>query len=443
VPSESDVNDSVFVGRRPLFDAERRTVAYELFTRDGLDDDQPFDTRERAARRLVSVATHRVGIDELVGGHEVWVAVTDGFLRDGHHASLPAKRTVLELLPESWANESSADDIDWARRAGYRAAWDARCTGRLSDERSTPHVPTNPAEIFDRAKELGVLKMVDAVIVDPHGWSEALCMAFVRHAEFLSIQTLGVVGGASVTPLSSFHLRSGRHPVESVVGPLAEQTGTTEGHVPIERGDRLAAMQLIAELERPNASFEDVEKIIVRDPSLSLRILALANSGLFSLPKRIASVHSALLMLGLRNVRQMALMVALTSVANVPREATIVALVRARQCELLADSFANKAIQPEVGFTVGLLSLVSVFAGLSTADALAKLPVTNEIRDAVLAHQGVAGQVLRGALASERGEIGEFLRSGVAETFTTELLASTYLNALSWAERMKAGVAGA
>ena len=86
--------------------------------------------------------------------------------------------------------------------------------------------------------------------------------------------------------------------------------------------DRLAAMQLLAELERPNSSFEDVERVISRDPSLVMRMLSLVNSGMFSLPKRIDTTRSALVMLGLRNVRQLALAVTLNSVTSVPAELT-------------------------------------------------------------------------------------------------------------------------
>ena len=76
----------------------------------------------------------------------------------------------------------------------------------------------------------------------------------------------------------------------------------------------------------------DVERVLTREPFLVLRMLSIVNSGVFRLPKRIDTTRSALVMLGLRNLRQLALAVTMNSVTSrVPAGLRLTALIRARQ----------------------------------------------------------------------------------------------------------------
>lgn len=52
------------------------------------------------------------------------------------------------------------------------------------------------------------------------------------------------------------------------------------------------------ELESPHASSQSVAGIIARDPALSAKILKVANSGFYGLPRTIADLHQAITLLG-------------------------------------------------------------------------------------------------------------------------------------------------
>jgi HD-like signal output (HDOD) protein len=53
----------------------------------------------------------------------------------------------------------------------------------------------------------------------------------------------------------------------------------------------------------PSASIEELEWIVVRDLSLTARVLRVANSAVYGFPRRIESVHEAIVMLGTRKVK--------------------------------------------------------------------------------------------------------------------------------------------
>lgn len=67
------------------------------------------------------------------------------------------------------------------------------------------------------------------------------------------------------------------------------------------------ALRLIAMSEDVRFSAQDLAETIRTDQALTLKILRLANSPLFGMPRRITSLREAIVLLGFREVRSMAL----------------------------------------------------------------------------------------------------------------------------------------
>ena len=67
------------------------------------------------------------------------------------------------------------------------------------------------------------------------------------------------------------------------------------------------AHSLIATLSDEDASVDEVADLIARDPALSAKLLRLANSAQFGLPRGISSIEDAMAMVGMNKVRTLAL----------------------------------------------------------------------------------------------------------------------------------------
>lgn len=65
--------------------------------------------------------------------------------------------------------------------------------------------------------------------------------------------------------------------------------------------------QLSRAVEDPNASLREVGDIVRQDPSLTSRLLRLANSALYSFPRPVDSIEEALQLIGLREMRDLTL----------------------------------------------------------------------------------------------------------------------------------------
>jgi hypothetical protein len=67
--------------------------------------------------------------------------------------------------------------------------------------------------------------------------------------------------------------------------------------------NRLSMMQLLAQLNKPDARIEDLERTISQDLSLSYKLLSYINSAMLSLNRKVDSIRHATLLVGLEKMR--------------------------------------------------------------------------------------------------------------------------------------------
>lgn len=64
--------------------------------------------------------------------------------------------------------------------------------------------------------------------------------------------------------------------------------------------------------EDPEATVESVSRVITQDENFTARVLRLANSAYYALPRRVSSVTEAVLLLGFKTIRSLVLTISLT-----------------------------------------------------------------------------------------------------------------------------------
>ncbi|AMW32064.1 HDIG domain-containing protein [Fervidobacterium changbaicum] len=71
----------------------------------------------------------------------------------------------------------------------------------------------------------------------------------------------------------------------------------------------IVVQQIISTASNPNASAKDLEKVIAMDVGLSTKILRLVNSAYYGLPRKITKLSEAIVIVGFKTVRNLALSV--------------------------------------------------------------------------------------------------------------------------------------
>ncbi len=137
-----------------------------------------------------------------------------------------------------------------------------------------------------------------------------------------------------------------------------------------DAGDLAALPQVVMRVieisNDPGASAADLERVIATDPALAAKILTLANSAYFGMPRRLSSLREAVVFLGFKSVRTLALSV--TSFALFMGKSDADALIRrsvwrhsldtaqcARTLTTLLPPSVHESFGAEEAFTAGLL----------------------------------------------------------------------------------------
>jgi c-di-GMP phosphodiesterase len=195
--------------------------------------------------------------------------------------------------------------------------------------------------------------------------------------------------------------------------------------VPIEH---LSTLVAFAQLRSRSATIEELEEVINSDVGLSVKLLRYINSAYFGMRHKIASIRQAVMMLGTSGVSRWAILVALTGGPSAPRELSIMALTRARMCELLGARYT--AVDPDELFTVGLLSAADALLDLPLEAIVGQLPLSDEVTRALLEYEGDPGAILDAVISYERGDF----EAPIVRAYRDGLVGA-YRASLGWAQR--------
>ncbi len=386
----------VAVVRLPLADLRGGVVGYELVFARAADGPSPAVNAQSTASMLDG-AFADIGLDRLTGRHPAWLSVAREFLVEVGMPPVRPDRAVIQIA----AYPAREDLLAILRRlsmTGYTLA--------LTDYDGT----TDVGELADLCS---VVKAPLGRLSGPH----RAALAKVLAAKGLQVVATGVDDEETLEAVRAL-------PVHLVQGAVLAQPRMVLGRN-VASGSA-GSLRALADLSGGDLTFEEVERIIASDVGLSLKLLRYVNSAFFALPRTVGSVREALTLLGSRTVQRWAMVVVMADAPDTPDELVALALQRGRMCENLAAAIAPG--EQATLFTVGMFSVADALLGLPMSSVLEELPFSDEVKAALLHHEGPNGRLLAAVLAYERGEFPEL------PSIAAGGVAGAYRDAVAWAD---------
>jgi len=171
------------------------------------------------------------------------------------------------------------------------------------------------------------------------------------------------------------------------------------------------------------------------EPSLSYRLLVLANSARWGRRVEVTSVHEAFMWVGERRFRALVAVAASCANSAMPSALVNLSLERARFCELLAPLVGQS---PSEQFMLGVLSLLDAIIE-SPMEVIAKsLPLRAEARAALLGENNAVAVPLNLFRSFEGGAWDTCIATSVGLGVSEETLASLYFDSVKWATELVA-----
>lgn len=405
---------SVFLGRQPIFDRQRRTYAYELLYRNDNRNVAFFSDPDDATRRVLEVAMLEWGFDRVIGDRFGFINADAGIMRSGMLTLLPVDRAVIELVETITIDDDLIAAVRESRETGMRFALD-------------------DVVDLDRPRIAELAGLIDFVKIDLAGVPAEDLAALVAQVKttFVGAQLLAekVEDPAQFTLASSlgFDLFQGYFFAKPEVLKRAERPANLA-----------AAVQLLAEANQPEVRIDRIENLIAADPTLAYGLLKVVNSSSYGLTVHVQSIRHAIVMLGLAQVRQLAMLLTMAGTSHgVSDELVVLAATRARMAAQLAGE--DKELS-NGAFTAGLLSVIDVVFHSSMHELLADLPLSQPVRRALLDGTGPVGNVLAAVYAFERADTAALERLRPDDS---ELMRDAFGEGASWAENLRRTLAPA
>ena len=171
---------------------------------------------------------------------------------------------------------------------------------------------------------------------------------------------------------------------------------------------KLTLLQIMAEANREDCRFSEIEQAIQRDVALSYKLMRYINSAYFRRAQEISSMKQALVLLGEKEIRRFVSLMTLANLAeDKPDELIRASIIRAKLCELLGRESHSQVDEGEL-FTVGLFSLIDAILDDSIENLMELLPLSADIKSALVQGKGNWPATLE-LCAATRPETGRHL----------------------------------
>jgi c-di-GMP-related signal transduction protein len=399
---------SRFVARQPIFTRDEQVFGYELLFRDGVENCFANPDPEAASRTTLD-SSMLLGLDVLVGTRRAFINCTYDVLLKDYITLLPAAQTVVEVLESVKPDALIIAACQRLKEAGYLIALDDFA---YEDPREAL---TDFADIIK----------VDLKFTNPQRQAELIKRYGPWRCRMLAekVETKDEFKAAKDAGFVYFQGYFFSHP---------EILTTHE--IP---ANRLNYIQMLQAVSKEDLDTKEIEKLVKIEASICYRLLRYMNSSAFGFASEIHSVRHALSLMGEREIRRWVRLVATLGAAQQKSsELVLMALGRARFCELLSPKIQHGDSDL---FLMGLFSLIDAMLEVPMISVLEKVSVDRETKSVLLGGASHLRPLYQLMLASESGDweaVSQICpRMNLKETDVAE----TYFQAMRWAREVGEG----
>jgi len=395
-----------YVARQPIFNKSKKINGYELLFRGGMENSFPDVDGDEATLELLSTTFMTTNINDYTGGKQAFINFTRNLLVNKTPMLFPKETTVVEILETVDSEEAVVDACQHIARQGYTIALD----DFVYDSTLLPLIDLADIIKFD-FRQSSIDKIVSDIHQLPRYDLKLLAEKVETYEEFQTAIELGF------DYFQGYFFSRPEVIKRKKLSPV-----------------KINLIRIMGEISQRQVDYSKLDNYISSDVSLSFKLLRYVNSSFFRRTSEISSIQQAIIMLGENEVRRFISMMALGKLSDdKPKELVKVSSIRAKFCELLTLA-AKSASNPNELFMLGLFSLIDAILDISMETIMDDLPLSNQLKDALIKNQGFEFYFLRLAISYEKGDWSDVTFCSNILDIPENQLPGLYLDALKWGD---------
>ncbi len=397
-----------YIARQPIFTSDKKIYAYELLFRDSMANFFPDVDGNHATSRLLSNTFFTSDIEHITGGKRAFINFTRELLGQKIPLLFPPAITTVEILEDVTADETIIERCQELSSEGYLIALDD----------------------FEYREELDPLIDLSNIIkIDFMKSSEEEIRDYLSRFSAKNIKFLA----EKVETYEEFQLALGMGFSYFQGYFFSKPQVMNDTDIP---SLQLNILQIMAEAGGDTFRVTELQKLIEQDVGISYKLLRYLNSPFFRRRNEISSIKHAILMLGEQGMKRFLSVIILAELSeDKPDELLKSSIIRAKICENLA-LHKGAGVDPSELFTMGLFSLIDAILDSPMETILKKLPLSEDIKTALLKRENRLSEYLRLTESYERGDWEGVQESASSLRINMDELQAIYLEALGWADAL-------
>jgi len=356
-----------YAARQPILDKDKNLFAYELLFRDSIDNVFPDIDGDEATSKMIEASKFNMGISEFTGSKPAFINFTLDTLSKDYPRVLTTDEVVVEILETVKPGKQLLSICKELHEDGYTLALDDYEHQKVWAH-FYPYINIIkidwPHTSVEQIKEIK-----QAISAFPH--IQLLAEKVETYEEYNQALELG------------FELFQGFF----FAKPEMVKTKSLSP-------SQMAMAELLYETSKPELDLVSITSVFERDVSLSYKLLRYANSAIFKRRSEISTIKQALVTLGSGELKRfLGLMFATNVNPDKPSELINAAMTRAKFCEMVANDIKSP-VDTSIAFLTGLLSLIDAILDEELESILEKLPLAQEITEALTTRKGILAALI-------------------------------------------------
>ena len=403
-----------FIARQPILDRAKEVFAYELFFRDGKNNCYPSVERDEATTKLIAKNYQTLGLDDISCSKKSLINFQSETLMSGLPTSLDPENVVVELIAGVRDDSSLLDMCKHVKKMGYKIALDDQDFAlKLRWNEFLPYVDmfkvnSNHENVDFLAKNVN--RFVDANV-------QLIADKVETQENFNIFKDMG------------FDYFQGYF--------FARPESVSNENLPTSK---LTLVELLGASSSESFDVESINSVIEHDVGLSYMLLRFINNPTINKRYKITSLRHALNYMGEVEIKKF---IALLTLANLsddkPLELLHLSLVRGKFCDLVGTE-KNIGSNPPTAFLVGLFSMLDALLDQEMQLLLKKLPLVDEVKEALCGGQNDLSVYLMLVKAFESGNWLKVIRISKILEIDQKTLHSLFNEAILWGNGVRRSV---
>lgn len=363
--------------RQPILDIDQQLFAYELFFRDGITNVFPEIDGDEATSKIIAGSQFDFSLSDFTGNKPAFIIFTHATISKKYPTLIPNTDLVIEILKAEKPGKKLLNDVKELHASGYSIA----LSGYIHEAvwlHFFPYINIIKVDFLEASiDQINVI--CKAIEKFPH--IDLLAEKIETHDKFETAKSLG------------FKYFQGYFFAKP---QLIEAKSLTPA--------QFSLAELLYETSKPELDLPKIISVFELDVNLAYKLLRYSNSATFARRNEVSSIKQAIITLGKKELQKfLSVLFSAQIASDKPPELMAMSLTRARFAEGLALE-SVKFEDSSVAFLTGMLSLIDTILGEDMSEAMDKLPLSSDIKQALISGDGVLAHALNVARAYEASD---------------------------------------